>query len=134
MSIDGLVLKDAATSLTVAGGTDMTFSRDAVEVKNGLHVANMAEDNFIVRENATFTARNPSKQPDGTYSKAKKSVVIFLPDEIEETGEIVYNLIRIEHELHPRSAAAIGDNLWLLGGQVCSAAALSDWRSNGSLG
>jgi hypothetical protein len=132
MTIAALSLQKDATGGTTTGGTAMALSSDGVDVKNGIHVADMAEDNFLVRTNITLKTRNPQKQPDGSYSKAKRYATIVVPKEIA-SGEIVYNLRRLESEDHPETTAAERTNLDMLAAQVYTDSDLAAFRSNGSL-
>jgi hypothetical protein len=132
MTIAALSLQKDATGGTTTGGTAMALSSDGVDVKNGIHVADMSEDNFLIRTNITLKTRNPQKQSDGSYSKAKRYATIVVPKEIA-SGEIVYNLRRLESEDHPETTAAERTNLDMLAAQVYTDSDLAAFRSNGSL-
>lgn len=132
MPILGLSLQQDATGGTTTGGTAMALSSDGQEVKNGIHVADMGESDFTVRTNMTLRTRNPQKQADGTYSKGKRWVTIVVPKDLGDDG-IVFNLIRIEMEVHPKTLASELLNLEMLGAQVFTDSDLADFRANGSL-
>lgn len=132
MGIASLSLLKNATSLTVTGGTAMALSSDGQDVKNGVHVADMGEANFIVRTNLTLKTRNPVKQSDGTYSKAKRYMTLVVPKTLA-SGETVFNLVRIEVEAHPESTVAELTNLHLLGSQLMMDSDLTAFLTTGSL-
>jgi hypothetical protein len=132
MSISALSLMKNATSGTVTGGTAMALSSDGEEVKNGVHVADMSESDFTIRTNMTLRTRNPVKQPDGSYSKGKRWITIVVPKTLDD-GTIVFNLIRQEMEIHPKTTTAEIANIELLASQVWTDSDLSDFRRNGSL-
>lgn len=132
MSIDSLDLMKDATSGSITGGTALAFTDVGIDIPSGENRQSTTEENFLL--NPSFTAKNRvhSKQPDGTYSKAKRTVSVVVPKELAD-GSIAYNLIRIEAEVHPETTAAETTNIWCLGEQVCSNASLADFRATGSL-
>lgn len=132
MPIQGSVLKTGATSLTTVGGTDITFTPDGVTVVGGVHVSDASQTDFRIRKNMTVKNRVPSLGADGVYSKDKKSITITCP-KILSSGKTVFNLIRIERELHPESTAAEGTELQLLGAQALSDADFTSFWQSGSL-
>jgi hypothetical protein len=132
MSISSLALQKDATGGTTTGGTAMTLSSDGVEVKNGVHVADMGEADFTLRTNCTFRTRNPVRDSNGGYTKAKRYSTIVVPFELDD-GEIVFNLVRIEIEVHPKTPVADQTNLHMLGAQVFTDSDLANFRLNGSL-
>lgn len=132
MPINGLVLKKNATGATITAGTDITFESDGTDVKNGVHVTDIGESNFLVRTNITFKTRNPSVQPDGSYSKAKRNATIVVP-KILTDGSVSFNLVRVETEIHPESSASEILNLHLLGAQYFTDPDLESFRNIGSI-
>jgi hypothetical protein len=132
MTISSLSVMKNATGGTTTGGTAMALASDGVSVANGVHVADMAETDFTIRTNMTLRTRNPQKQSDGTYTKAKRFCTIVVPKDLGTEG-IVFNLVRIEVEAHPKTTAAELVNLNMLGAQYFTDADLADFRNNGSL-
>jgi hypothetical protein len=134
MAFSSLSLQKDATSGTTVGGTPMALSSDGVEVKNGIHVADMDEANFIIRTNMTCKTRNPQLLSDGSYSKSKRTVTIVVPDDLgADNGGVVFNLVRIEIEIHPKSTVSEAVNIHMLGAQVLTDSDLDNYRLNGSL-
>lgn len=130
--ISNLSLQKNATSGTTVGGTAMALSSDGQDVKNGVHVADMSETNFIVRTNITLKTRNPIRQSDGTYTKAKRFITIVVP-KILAGGDVSYDLVRIEIEAHPETTVPELTNLHMLGAQVFTDADLTAFLVSGSL-
>lgn len=132
MSIFDLALVADATSGSITGGTAMTLEEDGVVVPNGVHLADMGVEDFLVRPHITLRTRVPQKQSDGTYSKAKRYGTIVVPRMLD-SGLIVYDLVRIEKEFYPSLTAAGHTNLDLLGAQFFIDANLANFRKFGSL-
>lgn len=133
MPINGLSLQKNATGATIVGGAAMSLSGDGVDVKNGIHVADMAETDFTIRTNATFRTRNPVKQADGTYSKGKRFMTLVVPKDLGADLGVQFNLIRIEIEVHPKTTVAEMLNLHMLGAQLFADAELQAFLNTGSL-
>lgn len=132
MTIAALSFQKDATGGTTTGGTAMALSSDGQEVKNGIHVADMGESNFLVRTNMTLKTRNPQKQSDGSYSKAKRYATIVVP-KLLASGDYSYNLVRIEVEAHPETTSAELTNLHMLGAQIFTDSDLTAFLTTGSL-
>lgn len=109
MPLRGLTISDAATSLSVTGGTSKTFTESSVVVPGGVNVADFAEANFLLRRHITFRNRNPQKQSDGTFSKAKRSFVFTTPVDAGG-GKIDYLVTRVETEIPVSASASIEAN------------------------
>ena len=132
MPILGLSLQQDATGGTTTGGTAMALSSDGVEVKNGIHVADMSESNFALRTHITLSTRNPQLLADGTYSKGKRKVTIVVP-KLLASGAIAFNVNRQSVEVHPETTVAEQTNLHMLGAQVWTDADLTNFLLYGSL-
>lgn len=131
MSIQNAVVKAGATGLTVVGGTDMSLTPDGLSVANGIHVSNAAETDFRIRENLTVKYKQPTFN-GGVYSKDRKSMVYVEP-KILTDGSTVFNLIRIEREVHPETTAAEALNLNMIGGQLLSDTDFTSFWAGGNL-
>lgn len=133
MGVQTLVVKAGASAMTPTGGSDKTFTPDGVTVANGIHLANAAQTDFRIRENITIKNKIPTlNAATSRYSKDRKSVTLVAP-KILASGEIVFNLIRIEREVHPESTAIEALELCMLGAQLCSDSDLANFWSAGSL-
>jgi hypothetical protein len=133
MPISGMtILDDSTAQAAPTGGAAATLTEDGVSVPNGKHVADAGNADFLTRLNATFRNRPPALQADGTWSKAKRSAMIVQPKELAD-GSYVFNLVRIEFEIHPESTAAEKATLRYNGSQLLTDADVDDFINNGSL-
>lgn len=132
MSLQNCIVKAGATSLTTVGGADETFTPNGVTVPNGIQIADAAQADFRIRKSMTVKSRVPSLAADGTYSKDKKTITVTAP-KILANGKTVFNLIRIEREVHPESTAAEAYELLMLAGQAVSDSDFTAFWTAGSL-
>lgn len=116
MSLKNGVVKTGATGITVVGGTDLTLTTGPVQVPNGIQVIAAADADFRTRRNCTFKVKLPTLS-SGIYSKDKKTVTFVSPKLLAD-GTTVFNLIRIEREVHPESTAGEAFELKLVGAQL----------------
>lgn len=98
MPLNGLSINDASTSIAVTGGSAKAFTITSVQVPNGINVADFTEADFRLRRHVTFRNRNPVKQANGTFSKAKRSFNFTTPIAGAVAGSIVYIVDRWESE------------------------------------
>lgn len=78
MSLVNLGLLEGA-SLAASGGTAISFTPANSNGPNQLVVANANEPDFRLRENAVFKASLPVKQPNGSWSKDRRTVTLNVP-------------------------------------------------------
>lgn len=114
--IQTMTVKTGAT-MAPTGGTDLVFAPDGITVQNGVHCVVPAVTSYAVRPSMTAKYRPPSLNSDGSYSKDKKSVVYTIPFTLA-SGEISFQLIRIERECHPEYSAAAALDLNVVGSQL----------------
>lgn len=131
MSINGLVLKNAATSMAVTGGTDITFTDDKSAISGGVHIINVGEPDWRIRQHATIKYRTPKSLGNGTYSREIWQGSIIVPYLNPTTGEITNEGFRYEMFLRPGSTQNL--NIRLLTAQFLSQAVASAYWSSGSL-
>lgn len=132
MAIQNAVVKSGSTAMTPTGGSDVTFTPDGLSVANGIHVADAAQTDYRIRRNMTLKNKVPTLLADGSYSKDKKSVTLVAP-KILASGKTVFNLIRLEREVHPESTAAEALDLCMIGAQLLSDSDFTAFWSSGSL-
>lgn len=132
MPLKGMILKDGATGMTPVGGTDMTFTLDGTAVANGIHTSNAANADFLTRENFTFKYRPPKQNADGSWAKAKFSIIYAEPS-VDANGYQVYDIGRFDLELLPTSAASVGFNICMMMAQALSDADTLAFRTSGAL-
>lgn len=131
MPINGAVLNEDGT-YTPAGGTSITFDATGEQVANGVVCVNAAETDFYAREKLIAKSRVPVVGSDGDYSKMKNSCSIVRPL-VLASGKTVYNLIRIELEVHPEAASTEVGNLKSLGSSALCDTDMDDFWELGSL-
>jgi len=133
MGLKNMSLTANATSITPAGGTALAFADDGVSIPNGLHLIVPADADYQTRRQVTIKYRQPSiDAKTGVYSKDKKSICLALPM-VLSTGQVVFNTIRIEREVHPSLSAANAAELCNLGAQLLTDADVVSFWANGSL-
>lgn len=131
MPISGGVVKSGVTAMTPTGGSNITLTEDGVQVTNGKHVSNAADTDFRTRRNLSVKNRTPSYQ-NGVYSKDKKTM-LFTQPQILADGSTVYNLIRIEREVHPECTAANALDLNMIASQLLTASDFTTFWASGSI-
>lgn len=132
MPINGATVLVGATGATTTGGTSITLSSDGHEIKNGVRIVDAAETNFLEQLQMTLKARHPQKQSDGSYSKAKRWATIVKPYQIA-SGDYVFNLARIETEIHHETPEADAMSIYMLGAQFFYDADFGLFLKSGSL-
>lgn len=131
MGIEQITLKQDATSAAITGGTDLVFESDGQPVNGGIHVMAPAVTDFRVRPNITFKTKSPVLN-NGVYSKGKRWITPVFP-KILADGTTVYNLSRIEIEVHPETTEAERSNQILITAQLLFNAAVQSFLTSGSL-
>lgn len=123
----------AGSTVSVTGGTAQVFADDGVTIQNGLHLIVPADTDYQTRRSATAKYRAPVIDPKtGSYSKDKKSISYTLPQVLTD-GRVVFNVIRIEREVHPALSAAAAAELNVIGAQLLTDADASSFWASGSL-
>lgn len=130
MGIQNMTLLSGAT-VSATGGTTVNFAPDGVSVPNGVHVADSANADFKTRANVTLRTRNP-QLVNGVFTKNKRWVTYVAP-QVLSSGDIVFNLVRVEVEFHPDLAAADLTEMLKRGAQVMIDSDLATFWSMGSL-
>lgn len=132
MALQNAVVKTGASAMTPTGGSDETFTPDGVAVANGLHLADAAQTDFRIRKNMSVKNKVSTLSATGEYSKDKKSITFVAP-KILANGKTVFNLIRIEREVHPESTAAESLDLNMIGAQLLTDADFTAFWASGSM-
>lgn len=131
MAIIGSTVKVGATSASITGGSDATFSLTGLNVSSGINVAIQTDTDYRTRRNATFKSRVPQVQ-NGVFSKGKCEVVYVHPY-LLQSGLVVFNTARLSVETHPELPAASAKDLRLVGAQLLTASAFEDYWVTGAL-
>jgi hypothetical protein len=123
----------AAATVSASGGTALAFADDGVSISNGVHLIVPADADYQTRRQVTVKYRQPTVDTKtGVYSKDKKSICLALP-KVLLSGQVVFNTIRIEREVHPSLTAAEALELCNLGAQMLVDADVTAFWANGSL-
>lgn len=129
--LDGISLLNSPTSVAWTGGTATVFETDGTPVRNGIHVADVAEANFLIRKHITFKNRNPVRQGNGTYSKGYRDTIVTIPIVLAD-GTVSYQVGRAYFEIHPEATAATQLNLRHLVGQTVLDSEVTNFYVSGS--
>jgi hypothetical protein len=122
----------AGGTTSTSGGSAQDFSRTNTSVNNGNEYADVSEPDFFARQKVVLSTRQPALQSDGSWSKQKTSSRFVTP-KILASGEVVYNITRVEVEVHPETSAAELAIQREMGGQMAIGAALDELYTAGTL-
>lgn len=123
----------ASATVAASGGTALVFAEDGMTITNGLHLMVPADADYQTRRQVTVKTRPPTLNPaTGVYGKDKKSISLALPI-VLTSGQVVFNTIRIEREVHPSLSAASALELNKLGAQLLVDDDVLNFWANGSL-
>lgn len=132
MSLKNGSVMTGATGITVVAGSALALTTGPNQVQNGIQVIAAADTDYRIRRNATFKVKTPTLSADGIYSKDKLSATYVAP-KILASGKTVFNLVRVEREIHPESTAAEKSELLLIGAQLLNDSDYASFWSAGSL-
>lgn len=79
MSLVNLTLLTGPT-VSITGGTSVQFSPEGTDVKNGLSVVDSTESDIRTQDKVIFKGTRGTLQPDGTWSKDRRSAKFVSPD------------------------------------------------------
>jgi hypothetical protein len=130
MTVQNGTIKENATALPPTGGTDINYVVDGPPLLNGVHVANMATEDFRVRENITFKVVQP-KYNGSTYSKGKIAFTMVIPFLLAD-GTTSFQLFRGEREIHPEFSAADAKDILFQSAQIMTSSDYEALWSGGS--
>lgn len=132
MPLNGAVVKKDATGITVTAGTDQTFTSDGAPINSGIHLVDAGQTDYRIRRSMTVKVKQPVYNATTGYSKDRKSITLTQP-KILASGVTVFNVLRIEREVHPESTAAEALDINRVGAQLMSDADFDSFWSVGSL-
>jgi len=123
----------AGATVSASGGTAQVFADDGVTIQNGLHLVVPADADYQTRKNATVKYRPPTiDSKTGKYSKDKKSISYTIPVVLTD-GSVVFNVVRIEREVHPSVSAEAALEMLVIAAQLCVDADVAQFWATGSL-
>lgn len=97
MGARNATIKKNATSATIVGGTDVTYSQNAKQIPNGFEVQDAAVSDFTIRPTAEVRVRPPVLGSDGYYTKLKIDVKLVRPVKRAD-GSTVFSVWRLTNE------------------------------------
>lgn len=92
----------------------MTLSLTGKQVVGGGEYINSAETDFFARESLVASYKPATVDSKGSVTKSRCTVTINRPRKDPDTGEVMYNVGRIQLEIDPISGIAEADNIRLL--------------------
>ena len=131
----GLKTMSLLTGATVSasGGSALAFAENGVSVTNGLQLIVPADADYQTRRSVTVKIKQPTVDPKtGVYSKDRKTMSLTLPMVLSD-GKVVFNVIRVEREVHPSLSAANALELNKLAAQMLIDSDVTDFWAAGSL-
>lgn len=132
MGLKTMSLLSGAT-LSASGGTALAFAENGATIANGLQLIVPGDTDYATRRYVTIKSRQPTLNPKtGSYGKDKKSMSLTLPCILTD-GSVVFNVIRIEREVHPSVSAANVLELNKVAAQFLIDADCTDFWATGSL-
>lgn len=132
MALTTFSVADAATSMSVAGGTAKTHSTDGQTVTNGIHCIDTTVSDFRVQPHVTFKHRKPQRRADGSYTKGVRSVIATFPY-LKMDGSVAFNVERYSAEYDPAVPVASQTNYRLRLAQMLTQPAFDGFHTTGSV-
>jgi len=133
MGLRTMSLLQGATSVAASGGSALVFADDGQTITNGVHLVIPSDSDYQTRRQATVKYRPPTLTAStGVYSKDKKSVSYTIP-QVLSSGQVVFNTIRVEREVHPSCTPANATELNRIGAQLLTDSDTDAFWSAGSL-
>lgn len=123
----------ATATVSATGGTALAFADNGVSIQNGVQLIVPADTEYQTRRQVTAKVKQPTIDPKtGVYSKDRKTISLTFPQVLSD-GKIVFNVIRVEREVHPSLPAASALELCKLGAQLLTDSDTADFWANGSM-
>lgn len=123
----------ASATVAASGGSALVFADDGVTIQNGVHLIVPADTDYQTRRSVTAKVKQPTIDVrTNAYGKDKKSISLTLPQVLAD-GRVVFNVIRIEREVHPSLSAANAEELNKLAAQLLTDADTANFWATGSL-
>lgn len=127
--IKNLIMKKG-TTVGFTGGTDQTFRMDGMSIPMGIHIADVNPEDLTLQEHITFKTRSP-KLTGRAWSKAKRQISYVVPQTVDD--EVVFNVVRLEIEFHPRITMSQLAVLRSNAAQLVAGSATTDFFNLGTL-
>lgn len=132
MGLKTMSLLSGAT-VSASGGTALAFAEDGVSIANGVHLVVPADTDYQTRRQVTAKVKQPTLDAKtGVYGKDRKTISLTLPLVLPD-GKVVFNVIRVEREVHPSLSAANALELNQLAAQILIDADVAAFWAAGTL-
>lgn len=132
MGLRNMSLLTGAT-VSSTGGVALVFADNGVTIQNGVQVVVAADTDYQTRRSLTAKVRPAGLDPKtNVYGKDKKSVSYTIP-QVLSNGSVVFNVIRIEREVHPACSAANALDLNKIGAQLLTNSNMDNFWLVGSV-
>lgn len=109
MPLNGMVLKVDTTSIDVTGGTDVTYTSDGQDVKNGIHLSVGSVDDFRIKPHAAFRTILPRRLANGQFTMGNLDRV-FTDMYVDSAGVVHYIVTEVKTRFAPVIPAAVRKN------------------------
>lgn len=127
-----ITIKTAATSMSVTGGSDQSFTKDGRQVTNGFNYVDNGDANFFTRDTLALKSVGSNAQGDGSYSREKRELLLRDPYEDATYGNQVVNA-RVVIDFHPTATSAQRLNARLRLGQLLANASMDAFWNAGTV-
>ena len=131
MAITNLTLLTGPT-ISITGGTAQTFAPDGTVVNRGISVSDVAEDNVTARASCVVKNVKGVLQPDGSWSKDRRSAKIVMPGILAD-GTVDFAFLEITLVKSPLRGASTVTALKEKGIQLIHDADLTSFWSMGAI-
>lgn len=130
MPLNGAIYKKDATSATIVGGTDLTFTDSSEPIINGRRF--LATALPVATRIAIVCKAIASKLISGKWSKEKRYIQVTMP-KLESDGTYTQCVFRVETEIAASMTDAEKTGFFLLGIQTVTDSDASAFMLNGML-
>lgn len=131
MSVQNASISAGAT-ISATGGTAVNYTPNGITIQNGIQLIDAAITDYRIRPTLTLKVKAPVLDKDRVYSKDRKSMLLVEPV-LLASGRVVFNLLRIEREVHPETTAANTLSFNTKGAQLLTDADFTSFWSAGSI-
>lgn len=131
MSVQNASIQAGAT-IAPTGGSAVTYTPNGQTIQNGIQLIDAAVTDYRIRPTVTLKVKNPVLDSNSVYSKDRKSILLVEPI-LLASGKVVFNLIRIEREVHPETTAANALGFNTKAAQLLTDADFTAFWASGSL-
>jgi len=132
MGLKTMSLLDNATS-TATGGTALTFATNGVGIPSGTQLVATSDSDFQTQRILTAKVKTAVLDPrTGRYGKGKKSLSLSLP-QVNEDGSVIFNVWRLEEDVHPSVTAAVRENMRQIISQLVTDTDMDAFWATGSV-